>query len=320
MATLLIIGGTGFFGKSTLDMFQRGRLSKWNIDRVIAMSRNSERLKIEEPSLVRGNVELFSSDISTADYLPNADYIIHAAASTDARNYLTAGQRERENIQKGAMNYCRLARKMSGNTKTLFVSSGAVYGWQPDIASSLDESCQLKNLDDIPESKRDYAVAKRDAEELIKNLGNEGVLVSIARCFAFVGKYLPRDQHFAIGNFIDNVLCREPVVVKAKHEVYRTYMYADDLVDWLMTLVDSASVLCPTYNVGSDDSVLLQDIAKRIAIKYGLTADVSDMTELKADRYVPDVSKAKNELGLRLSFNSYESVIKTIHDLSGVDC
>jgi len=38
MPTLLVIGGTGFFGKSILDSFKRGALEKWGIDRVIAMS------------------------------------------------------------------------------------------------------------------------------------------------------------------------------------------------------------------------------------------------------------------------------------------
>jgi nucleoside-diphosphate-sugar epimerase len=38
MSTLLVIGGTGFFGKSILDSFKRGGLEKWGIERIIAMS------------------------------------------------------------------------------------------------------------------------------------------------------------------------------------------------------------------------------------------------------------------------------------------
>ena len=118
MATLLVIGGSGFFGKSILDMFQRGKLSPWKINKVISMSRNAERLKSETPNLILGNVELLTSDISTAEHLPDADFIIHAAASTDARNYLNSGEDERKNIQSGTLNYCRLARG-NMNTKTI---------------------------------------------------------------------------------------------------------------------------------------------------------------------------------------------------------
>jgi len=139
MATLLVIGGSGFFGKSILDMFQRGKLARWNIDKVIAMSRNAKRLKIETPELVQGNVDLLELDITTTNSLPEADYVIHAAASTDARNYLTTGENERKNIQAGTLNYYRLAKKYK-NTKTLYVSSGAVYGTQPPEIKQIEES------------------------------------------------------------------------------------------------------------------------------------------------------------------------------------
>lgn len=72
MATLLVIGGSGFFGKPILDLFQSGGLSPRHIDRVIAKSRNAESLKSEVSMLLSPNVELFSADIATTDYLPPA--------------------------------------------------------------------------------------------------------------------------------------------------------------------------------------------------------------------------------------------------------
>jgi dTDP-glucose 4,6-dehydratase len=82
-------------------MFQRGKLARWNIDKIIAMSRNAKRLKIETPELVQGNVDLLEFDITTTNFLPEADYVIHAAASTDTRNYVIAGAKDRKNIQDG---------------------------------------------------------------------------------------------------------------------------------------------------------------------------------------------------------------------------
>jgi nucleoside-diphosphate-sugar epimerase len=312
MATLLVIGGSGFFGKSILDMFQRGKLSPWNIDKVIAMSRSARRLILEAPELVKGNVELIESDIVNTNYLPDADYVIHAAASTDARNYINAGDKERENIQAGTLNYCRLAKKYNSNTKIIFVSSGAIYGVQPDGLLNIEETYKFSDPSYIPEGKRDYAVAKRDAEELIRKLGGEGFLVSIARCFAFVGKYLPRDQHFAIGNFISDVLNKQPIIVNANHKVYRSYMYADDLVEWLMTIADNASPNCPIYNVGSDQSILVGDLAKLLANTYHVPAEIPQIVDSKIDRYIPSIEKAKNELGLTLKFDLADSIKEAI--------
>ena len=312
MATLLVIGGSGFFGKSILDMFQRGELGRWNVDKVIAMSRSAKRLETEAPELVRGNVELVELDIATTNYLPEADYIIHAAASTDARNYLSAGEKERENIQAGTLNYCNLAKSVHKNSKILYVSSGAVYGTQPTDIGYLDETYQLNDPMDIPEGKRDYAVAKRDAEALIKELGAYEMNVSIARCFAFVGKYLPRDQHFAIGNFIADGLAGRAVAVKANHLVFRSYMYADDLVEWMMEILVNANPKCPIFNVGSEETVSISALAEKVADCFGSKVDAKNINVEKIDRYVPSTEKAFNELSLSCKLDLNQAIQKTL--------
>jgi dTDP-glucose 4,6-dehydratase len=296
MKTLLVIGGTGFFGKSILDAFSRNLLAPWHISKVIVMSRNANKLLQDTPDLVGPNVELYSADITNAECLPFADYVIHAAASTDVRNYLSSPEDEKKNIQAGTYHYCDLARIHHANSKIVYVSSGAVYGVQPP------------NLD--------YAVAKQDAERAIIDLGAAGLNVSIARCFAFVGQYLPRDQHFAIGNFIDDVINKRSIAVKANHQVYRSYMYADDLVEWLMTIADHAAPYCPIYNVGSDQAILLGDLARQLSKHFQIPAEVQSLSSSMIDRYVPSIKKAKDELGLYLKFdliNSIQEAIKKIN-------
>jgi dTDP-glucose 4,6-dehydratase len=315
MATLLVIGGAGFFGKSILDMFQRGKLAPWNIDKVIAMSRSVRRLILEAPELVKGNVELVELDIATTNYLPDADYVIHAAASTDARNYISQPESEKKNIQAGTYNYCRLAKKYHVESKIIYVSSGAVYGVQPPNLDEIDESF-VGDLSKMAPGKLDYAVAKQDAEKAIIDLGAARLNVSIARCFAFVGQYLPRDQHFAIGNFIDDVINKRSIAVKANHQVYRSYMYADDLVEWLMTIADHAAPYCPIYNVGSDQAILLGDLARQLSKHFQIPAEVQSLSSSMIDRYVPSIKKAKDELGLYLKFdliNSIQEAIKKIN-------
>ena len=312
MKTLLVIGGTGFFGKSILDAFGRGLLTPWNVTHVIVMSRHADALLKTAPQLVNKNVTLLSADITTTDSLPFADYVIHAAASTDVRDYTTQPEQERLNIQAGTYHYCELAKQFHAKSKIVYVSSGAVYGMQPPELEKISEGYQFLDLEDVPEGKRDYACAKRDAELAVIKLGADGFHVSIARCFAFVGRWLPRDQHFAIGSFMRDILEGGPIVVQAKHKVYRSYMYADDLVEWLMTIANNASKKCPTYNVGSDEAILLDDLANKLAQFYNIKAETPLATDGKVDRYIPSIEKAKTELGLCLKYDLIASIHKAI--------
>lgn len=316
MKTLLVIGGTGFFGKSILDAFTRGLLNPWNVTHIIVMSRNAHIFQRDAPQLVTKNITLLSADIATTDNIPFADFVIHAAASTDVRDYICRPEIEKRNIQAGTYNYCELAKKFHIKSKIVYVSSGAVYGVQPPELDKLDENTKPYDLYNMASAKQSYALAKQDAEQAIIKLGVDGLNVSIARCFAFVGCWLPRDQHFAIGNFIGDVLNKQPIIVKATHRVYRSYMYADDLVDWLMTIANSSSTNTPVYNVGSDEAILLSDLANRLAELCDGEADIPLITEPKIDRYIPSIEKAKMDLGLRLKYDLMSSIQETIKNLN----
>ena len=314
MSTLLIIGGTGFFGKSILDAYSRGLLSTWSIEKIIVISRNANKLTSTNPELINDNVELLDVDITSVDTLPFADYVIHAAASSDASRYTSQSDIEKKNIIQGTLNYCRLAPKFHTDSKIVFCSSGAVYGYQPKDVQYLTEDMAFGDIESLDEVKKSYAYAKRDAEFAIQELGQAGLNVSIARCFSFVGKYLPRDQHFAIGNFIADGLSGRDINVKADRRVYRSYMYADDLVKWLMTLANNSSPKCPIYNVGSDKEVEIRVLANVVGEVFNVGIQSSESNVTCVDRYIPSVRKANNELGLCRDYELNKSIIISTSD------
>ena len=314
MPTLLIIGGTGFFGKSILDAYKRGLLSPWNIDKVIAMSRNATKLEFKHPELILDTVELLDGDISTVNFLPKSDYVIHAAASTNVSRYLRHNEEEKQNIIKGTLNYCRLAPKFHKNCKIVFCSSGAIYGYQSKKVRYLTEGMAFGNIEKLDEVKKSYAYAKRDAELAIQKLGQVGLNVSVARCFSFIGKYLPRDQHFAIGNFIADGIAGRDINIKADRKVYRSYMYADDLVRWLMTLAENANPKCPIYNVASDEEVEIKELADIVANIFNVGVQSLENNATHIDRYIPSVGKANNELGLCSDYELNEAIIISAMD------
>lgn len=312
MTSLLVIGGSGFFGKSILDAFQRNLLDSWGINSLMIMARHPEELQKNHSQLITSKVKLLKGDIASINELPFADYVIHAAASTDARNYHLAPLKERSNIIRGTLNYCELAKEFHQKSKIVYVSSGAVYGAQPHDLEKIPEDFDFLDAEQLPESKKDYAYAKRDSEKAINDLGNYGLDVSIARCFAFLGPWLPLDQHFAIGNFINDGLNLRPININAKHKVYRSYMYADDLVEWLMTIAEKSRTSSPVYNVGSDQSILIDELAQKISTIFGQNAPMYSHESDYIDRYVPNIDKAKNELNLKNKYHLDDAIRLTI--------
>ena len=57
--------------------------------------------------------------------------------------------------------------------------------------------------------------------EIFKKLAKSGIKVAIARCYAFVGKYLPRESNYVIGNFIQNILNKQNIEVKSNYHIIR---------------------------------------------------------------------------------------------------
>jgi nucleoside-diphosphate-sugar epimerase len=317
MASLLVIGGSGFFGKSILDAFQRNLLDSWGIDSLMIMARHPEELKKNNSQLIRSKVKLLKGDITSINELPFADYIIHAAASTDVRNYNLAPLKERSNIIRGTLNYCELAKKFNQKSKIVYISSGAVYGTQPYDLEKIPEDFDFLDVEQLPESKRDYAYAKRNSEKAINDLGNYGMDVSIARCFAFLGPWLPLDQHFAIGNFINDGLNCRPIKVNTNKKVYRSYMHADDLVDWLMTILVNSNSECPIFNVGSDEEISIHDLAFKISKIFNQEVLVCDPTQANSEeRYIPSIHKARSTLNLYLKYDLDTSLKNTIRALN----
>ena len=317
MAKLLVIGGSGFFGKSILSAFQRGLLKPWKVEVVAVVARHASQLKTDHPELISSCVELLDMDIGNTKFIPDADYIIHAAASTNAANYLSQSAVEKANIQAATYNFCRLMSGKSPYSKIVYTSSGAVYGQQDSNLDFLSESAPLMPVESLAINKQDYALAKRDAEEAIQNLGRQGFSVSIARCFAFVGQYLPRDQHFAIGNFIGDGLARHDITVSATKAVYRSYMYADDLVEWLMTIAHAGSTRCPIYNVGSSEVIEIRELAKRVGEYFDVVVKAPEMMSVESDRYIPSLTKAFNELGLSIKHDLTSSISETVKRIQG---
>jgi nucleoside-diphosphate-sugar epimerase len=302
---LLIIGGSGFFAKSILDHILDYNLLK-NVKTVLLLSRGFNKIIISKNLKKKIKIKTIRADISRLKKIPFADYVIYCAIN---HNY--------KEDYKAVCNYYKLAKKYHLKSKILFTSSGAVYGLQPLHVNKIKENYLLKNkrVDFYNYNKNIYSITKLKNEEIFKNLGKFGIKVSIARCFAFVGKYLPRENNFVVGNFIKNILSKEKIEVKSVYNVIRSYMHEDDLVAWLFKILKNANRNCPVYNVGSDQEINIRKLAFYLSNKYKLPIKLKRIKSNFHDRYLPSIIKAKKELNLKLGYTNYKAVDEVINRL-----
>ena len=303
---LLLTGGTGFFGKSLL----RHWISKSNCEEipqsVTVLTRSPENFCAQYPELTRVSwLQFHRGDILNPASLPQSGrftHLLHAAADSTFGPKLSPLQRYTQ-IVDGTRLMLDYATK-NGIGRFLLTSSGGVYGPQPQEMLQIAEN--FNGMPDPLNPLHAYSIAKRCAEHLCTLYRDSyGIETVVARCFAFAGRDLPLDVHFAIGNFVRDALLNPEITVAGDGTPLRSYMDQRDLAHWLMTLLVNGKS-GEAYNVGSDVAITIENLACKVrdiiapSKPVRILAEVAD--ENFRNRYIPSIQKAHAELGLSLTY------------------
>jgi nucleoside-diphosphate-sugar epimerase len=308
---IFVTGGTGFFGKWLLESFAIAN-AELDLDaELLTLTRHKQRFLSEMPHLAeRGDVQLHEGDVRTFEF-PDGEfsYVIHAA--TDASAALNEGDPLAmfDVVVSGTRRVIDFAERCKAR-RMLLASSGAVYGKQPRGMIHVSED--YPGGPDPFSRAAAYGEGKRVAEWLCSEAHHRtGIEISIARCFAFVGPFLPLDRHFAIGNFLENALKGGPVVVRGTGRDLRSYMYAADLAIWLWSILTNGRT-CHPYNVGSDTAMSIAEVAQSVAKLANCDVEVRGNLQAASDNvscYVPSIERAREELGLSIH-TGYQTAIE----------
>ena len=298
---LFVTGGTGFFGCWLLESFAWANQRLGLGAEMLVLTRNPERFRNKAPHLAaRPDIQFHIGDARDFEFPAGPfSHVIHAATESATNLGEEDPALMLEGIAAGTRRALDFAARC-GAKKFLLTSSGAVYGAQPPDMTHIAEDFARLHDETIPRSA--YGEGKRRTELLCEEYGRRhSIETKIARCFAFVGPYLPLDAHFAIGNFIRDALAGGPIRVTGDGAPFRSYLYAADLAAWLWTILLRGANNRP-YNVGSSQAVTIAETAAAVARALGGTALVSiaqkPVSGRPAPRYVPDISRAANELQL----------------------
>jgi dTDP-glucose 4,6-dehydratase len=311
---IFITGGTGFFGCWLVESFCHMNRTLGLDAKAVVLSRNPDAFARKCPHLASDPaVSLHAGDVRNFAY-PDGEFgfVIHAATEASARQAAEEPLEMLSTIVAGTERTLRFAAAR-GAKKFLLTSSGAVYGKQPPGLTHVPES--YAGSPDPLDPNSVYGEGKRTSELLCSLVsGSTGLECKIGRCWAFCGPHLPLEQHFAIGNFIGDVLAGRPIQIRGDGTPRRSYLYAADLAVWLWTLLFKGPSLVP-FNVGSEHDVSILELARTVAETLNpgtkiLVAQEPVPGALPA-RYVPSASRAREQLGLRETIGLEESIRRT---------
>jgi nucleoside-diphosphate-sugar epimerase len=315
---IFITGGTGFFGCWLLESFCWANQKLDLKSRAVVLTRNIEAFHKKAPHLSHNDsIEFYKGDICSFSFPAGSfSYLIHAFGfpyDPQQRNNANLNQDILEKTLVGlqhTLNFC----VNCGIKKILFISTGAIYGEPPAKMTHIPEdfSCGQNPAD----SKNAYHEIRRMAETVCAIYCDRCSLdIKIARCFAFIGPYLPLHANFAIGNFIGDALQGAPIIVKGDGTPIRSFLYMSDLAIWLWTILLRGK-RCSPYNVGSEHGVSIVQAARMVADYFSPRPDIQiqnrPLQAFAPNRYLPNTSKAKSELGLSESVSLHDALEKTI--------
>ena len=312
-ASFFITGGTGFIGTWLLETL---KLANEHLNLALTatiLTRDRNRFSNRAPHLVtypaftfiNGDVQTFVSPKG------HFTHVIHAA--TDTRYTLCESDPKQifDTIVNGTHRVLDFVVEKRCE-KVLYLSSGAVYGPQPDGLDKISEN-YIGSLD-FSNPRYCYSEGKRAAEMLCGIYEKQfSVEFVVARIFALVGPHLPLDEHYAIGNFIRNAIDHHAIVVNGNGSPVRSYLYIADLIEWLCKLL-TAGKPGVKYNVGSEEAISIRSLAEIVARTLGNGGfETRGETEMGINpgRYIPDTTLIRSELGVHEKVTLQQSILRT---------
>jgi nucleoside-diphosphate-sugar epimerase len=311
---IFITGGTGFFGCWLLESFSYvNRQLSLNACATV-LTRDPAAFAMKCPHLAADPAFAFLTGDVRSFSFPDGEfpYIIHAANEASARQAAEQPLDMLTTIIDGTARVLNFA-ETHATCKLLLTSSGAVYGKQPASLTHVPED-YLGGPDPLDPTSV-YAEGKRISEQMCALQSvHSPIEIKIARCFAFVGPHLPLDTHFAIGNFIGDVLAGRPIRINGDGTPRRSYLYASDLAIWLWTMLFQSPDLIPV-NVGSAQDLSILELAQAVIQSLNASVDIHVAKEVIAGaeiaRYVPSVDRATRLLDLKETVDLQEAIRRT---------
>lgn len=302
----LITGGAGFIGSHLAEYLIKKKQQVFILDDLSTGDVNN-----------LGNIHQSASchfykgsilDVYLLEKLiKSADIIYHLAAVVGVQLVVNHPLQTIKNNIHGTENVLKIAGKYG--KKVVFTSTSEVYG-----KSSKDKFSENDDLisGSTTKSRWCYAASKIIDEHLaLAYLKEKKLPVVIVRLFNTVGERQSGRYGMVVPRFINQAYSNKDITIYGNGKQSRCFCYVGDVVWALKKLMDREEAVGEIYNIGSTESVTIEELANRV-IK--LISSKSKKVYIPYDKAygegfeetmkrMPDIDKIKKIIGFQPKFN-----------------
>lgn len=321
--TILITGATGLICSNIVKALMKvNKESGANIT-ILAMVRSEEKAErvfgelLKQPEL---RLVLITDGIENCTQIDeDVDYIIHGANPTSSKFFVNNPVETITTAVGGTKAILNIAKdkNVSG---FVFLSTMEIYGY-PEKGSKVTED--MVGAFDTTVARNCYPLSKLLSENLCFAFCKEyGVPSRVARLTQTFGPGVEYDDGRVFAEFARCAIEKRNIVLKTKGETERCYLYTDDAVSAILTVLVNGEP-GNAYTVANKDTYCsIYEMAKLVADNYGIDVVIEEQ-DVAAQGYANtlymdlDTTKLENlgwraEVGLKEMYvNMIEYMVRT---------
>jgi UDP-glucuronate decarboxylase len=300
---VLITGGAGFLGSHLCERLLEANHEVLCVDNFYTGNRRNIQHLMGHP-----NFELLRHDI-TFPLFVEVDEIYNLACPASPVHYQNDPVQTTKVCVHGSINVLGLAKRR--RAKILQASTSEVYG-DPTVHPQPETYSGSVN----PIGPRAcYDEGKRCAETLFFDYYRQHKLrIKVARIFNTYGPRMHPDDGRVVSNFIVQALLGQPITIYGDGAQTRSFCYVDDLVEGLISLMNSAEDCIGPINLGNPGEFTIRELAEQVIAQTGSKSTLI-FKALPTDdpkQRQPDITLARDKLGFDPKVKLADGLTKTI--------
>jgi UDP-glucose 4-epimerase len=298
---IFITGAAGFLGAALSNhLVHQGHLV-----------RGLDDLSAGNPDVLDKEIHLTRGDVNDRPklwtLLQDVDCVYHLAARVAVAESVLY-PKEYNAVNVGGTVSLMEAMRDVGVSRVVFISSGAVYGNQP-------QQPMVENFVPVPDSP--YAVSKLASEYYVRTIGRLwGIDTVSLRVFNAYGpgQNLPASHPPVIPSFLRSAVRGGTIVIHGDGKQTRDYVYVDDVVKAMAAAATAPDINDLVINIGRGVETTIRELVQMIQHITNSNAEViyNPRSDPGVPRMCADLTLANEKLGYRARVTLEEGLMQTL--------